>query len=259
MAADLDQLRRIETTLRAAAQSTRDVQSCGPFHVMIWPGSALPYVNYATPAGACADWDGAVADLRMAFQAHRRQPRVELFPGLWPEADAALARAGWRLEREAPVMVATAADLRPAPAPLDVEARALSPDDPDVLLDAFLRVQAAAFTFPPEDLGPTRVAELRRELAAGGTIVIALIEGARVRGGATVLGAPPIAELAGVGVEPGAQRRGLGAHACTVALQRFFAGGGRTAWLGAGDTGSESLYRRLGFRTIGIQRIYVGI
>jgi predicted GNAT family acetyltransferase len=75
-------------------------------------------------------------------------------------------------------------------------------------------------------------------------------------GGARLVRAGGVAELAGVWTRAGWRCRGYARAVCTVLVGRFFAGGGELAWLSAGDAVSSSLYASLGFRPCGTQLNY---
>jgi ribosomal protein S18 acetylase RimI-like enzyme len=251
MTGDPALLRRIEASLREAAVTARDAVDAGPFRILVWPGSDLWYLNYGVPVAPEADWDAALAALPPAFAAVRRRPRLELLAELRPELSAALARAGWGLERRAPVMVLDRLP-RDLPSVPGVAVEDLHADDPEARLAEHLAVQAEAFGFAADSLGPDRVADLRMELSGPMAGVVAT-EGGRVVAGAAVIGVGEVGELVGVGTATAARRRGLGTLAAAAALRRFHARGGTLAWLSAGDDGSERIYARLGFRRVGTQ------
>jgi len=245
-------LRRIEAAVVEAALVARDAADAGPFRVLVWPGSDLWYLNYALPMAPEADWDAALAALPAAFAAVRRRPRLELLAELRPALSDALARAGWRLERRSPAMALDG----PPPAPPDIpgaEVVDLRPDDPEERLAEYLAVQAEAFGFAEESLGPDRIADLRAELASGAMEMVAGLAGGRIVAGAGLFGVGEVGELVGVCTAGAARRRGYGTLASAAALRRFRARGGTLAWLSAGDDGSERIYARLGFRRVGTQ------
>lgn len=248
-------LDRIGRSLVAMSAAHAGSSEAGAFRLLTWPGSDLPELNYALPVRAARDWDKAVERLEKAFVAAERTPRAEVIVDLWPEADAALVRRGWRVTAQSPVMALLPDGFRPAP-PVDrVTERWLDGGDPEARLDDFLDLQSTAFGFSTERLGRHRIVDLRQELSTGSMATLALIENGRILAAASLLGGPPLAELAGVAVRPEARGRGCGARACSVVLDSFLHRGGTLVWLVA-EAQAVRLYEGLGFRPVGTHRAY---
>ena len=249
-------LDRIGRSLVAMSAAHAGASEAGAFRLLTWPGSDLPELNYAMPVRSARDWDRAVDRLPPAFAAADRAPRVEVIVETWPAADAALRRRGWTVAGEAPVMALEPDAFRPAPPVAGIAERWLDGGDPDGRLDDFLDLQSTAFGFATDRLGRHRIVDLRQELSTGSMATLAMIENGRVLAAASLLGAPPLGELAGVAVRPEARGRGCGARACTVALDRFLHQGGRLVWLVA-EAQAVRLYEGLGFVRVGTHRSYV--
>jgi ribosomal protein S18 acetylase RimI-like enzyme len=102
----------------------------------------------------------------------------------------------------------------------------------------------------PGDVADADLARLQATVDNGGVVILALCGGAPAGGG---LATPPrdgLAELAGVGVIPGYQGRGI-ASALVAALTRSVFAVGTTPYLQTETTNEQRLYGRLGYRTIG--------
>lgn len=240
--------------VRAAARAGRIYERIGAFEAFLSPDSDDYLLSFAVPVAESADWRADLRALRACFLHHRRLLRVEFFAELYPTLAAALEAERLRLNLTAPVMTLDAADL-PAREGAPLDWQVLDPDDA-AMAEAVLAVQAASFRLRADEPGH---ADWRRRLVEGarqGTMLVGLgrWQGRPATAAALLLGAG-VAELAGVGTLEEARRRGLASALCHALLSRWFAAGGRLAWLSAGPD-AQRLYRRLGFVPAGTQFNY---
>lgn len=257
-----EQLRRLQQQfMRAMTPGSQVLDTIG-FRVFVWPSGDLFYRNVAVPVAEPHDWGDAIRRMQDVFALMRRLPRLEFFEELWPRLPAALERAGYVREMRAPAMVLTEAGLtrthseEVGAADAGPPATFLGAMSPDALLQAFLDFQTGIFQGPGRTMEPAELPRLRTALRRGETMAaVILTEGRPVAAGSLVgLGAE--AELAGVATRPDRRRAGLAERVCHSLLERFFATGGELAWLSAGGAGSDVLYRKLGFVTVGTQLNY---
>lgn len=223
------------------------------FRVHLWPEAAPFYRNRALPRRRPASWPAAIAEMVDIFRAAGRTPRLELIEELWPDLPAALEQAGLACEMRAPVLVAEAL---PDPDADTDRVTLLDAATPETLLRAYMLGAATAFDMHDAMDAGNEARQLALEIAGQRTLAAARVEHGEPVAGACLVGLGAEAELAGVWVAADRRRRGHALAVCHALLCHFLAGGGELVWLSAGDEGSERLYRRLGFRTVGTQLNY---
>ena len=162
-----------------------------------------------------------------------------------PFAEAARA-AGWEVSFSAPGMIAEqVAD------PLATSDAELTWVESPAELERFRRVVKDGFAEDEEDerdMIDTVFAGLRSVEPPGVRAVIASTEGADAAAAVVYLHGE-VATVGWVATVPAFRRRGLGGLVTAAAANAGFAGGADTAFLIATELG-ESVYRRIGFRTI---------
>lgn len=143
--------------------------------------------------------------------------------------------------------------FRPVPAPDGMTLRAAGPAD----ADAVLAVDTVAFDAPEEVERPWVEPLL---VQPGVTVCVAETAG-RVVGAGHVLvtdgDAGPAAYVAGIGVHPDAEGRGVGTAVSAWLVERGFASGARLAHLHPDTDRAAAIYRRLGFVEVPGFDIYV--
>ncbi len=249
-------LRTMAANMMAVGARGRTVVEVGPFRAYLSPSSDDYLLSFAAPAALAPDgpdWAKPIADLRAVFAAHGRVLRLEFFAELHPGLGPALTAAGIARRDEQPAMAMTAEMLALRSLARSVAFRTIRPGD-SALMSGLIEIQQVSFGVPLE---PRGIAEWRRFLCAGiceGTVLaaVALVEDRpaacaylQIGGGA--------AELVGVAARPGYRRRGLASGLCSRLLAGHFAQGHRLVWLSAGDPAAGLVYRRLGFKMVGLQ------
>jgi ribosomal protein S18 acetylase RimI-like enzyme len=172
------------------------------------------------------------------------------------DLDAAAKRSGRHLAEGLPVMAIDAAEPRPAspPIPAGTTARQL---DPIADLAVFREILAEGFfEGDPDgrDLVEATFADPGSLVRPDVAVFIAEVAGRPSSvAGAWLLGDD--AAIGWVATLPEARRRGLGALVTTMAVDYAFDRGARSAVLQASPSG-RSLYARLGFAEVGLDRIW---
>ncbi len=231
----------------------RDTRCLGPFMAFLAPERDDQFMSFAVPRAGAADWAEPIAALRRLFTEAERTLRLEFFNELYPTLGAALEAAGIERRTTQSAMAVTSAALRPRRLAQSAAFRLIEPEDIEGF-DGLLEIQQVCFGVSSAQ----EATELwRRHLRAGvaeGSVLAALstVEG-RPACCACLLVGGGAAELSGVATRPGYRRRGLASGLCSRLLASHFAQGHRLAWLSAGDAIAETVYRRMGFRTVGFQ------
>lgn len=166
-----------------------------------------------------------------------RTPPSPAWPTGWPGGDLLVHQrlAGLRPARFAP-----------APLPAGVAVRRAAPQD----LDAVVAVDVAAFGGPAAPVRRWLAGHLENPgvevgLVLDGDEPVATAHAVRSDGAAG-----PAVLLAGVGVVPGARRRGVGAGLSSWLLERALAAGAALAHLQPDDDRAARVYARLGFTEV---------
>jgi ribosomal protein S18 acetylase RimI-like enzyme len=226
----------------------------GGFVVGIDPGSASPYVNYATPLPGSAPGVSDVAALVDAFRAHGLQPRLEYVPGAAPAVEAALRAAGFRTEAVHDYLVCTPATLAPPP-PAVPPVRVRSPRT----RNDYAAVNAALAEVFGGEPGAAGIARLRRTQLTGGAVrFVRDRDGGCAGAGSCSPPAAGTAELSGIGTRPAHRGRGVAAAVTAALAADLFARGLTSAWLEPEDATSRRVYERVGFHPRGT-RLYLAL
>lgn len=219
----------------------------GCFVVGLTPGSASPYLNYASPLPGSAPTARDVAALVRAFRTRGLRPRLEYAPGAAPAVEGALRAAGFRTEAVRDYLVCTPATLTPPP-PAVPAVRVRSPRT----RNDYLTVNAAlaeVFGGEPDADG---IARLRRTQLTGGAVRFVRDRDSGCAGAGSC--SPPAAgtaELSGIGTRPAHRGRGVAAAVTAALAADLFARGLTSAWLEPADAASRRVCERVGFRPLG--------
>jgi predicted GNAT family acetyltransferase len=243
-------------TVRAMTQRA-GWESVGPFLASFHPTSSLVFMNYAMPAQPEVDLHDlprTVARLRELFRERKRTLRFEFLEPIHKGLGKALEECGLRLEREAPLMICGRSDLVDF-VNHDVHVRALDAQVSDEVLRELLVVGQRAFGFGDGNVKPAEIAEQREHLAAERyRSAYATIAGVVVGIGSMT---DQTDELVGIATLPEHRRRGVAASVSSFLVRQHFQKGGQLAWLSAGDDAAEAVYRKIGFRGVGVQSNYI--
>ena len=235
----------IATCMRAAV-TARSGGRAGPFTIGLDPHSDDPMRNYAVPDHDARPGPGDTDALIEFFRRRHRIPRLEYVAEDAPGAWAALAAAGFTVERRTPVMIAAPATPLAARSPAGITIRQAASDAD---LTAAAAVQHHAYQMPhppgPHDLARLTALTRRRGLVAiavddtSGTVVgTGLVDVAGDR--------PAVGELAAVGVLTAFRRQGI-ASALSVYLARTAHSQGIGLVFLEAEPEEEQIYRRTGF------------
>lgn len=190
---------------------------------------------------------GQVAELIAVFTDHARTPRLEYLPGLCPDVEPALVAAGFVPEQRLPVMTCFPAALQAPPVP---EGIGLSLASGDVQLRQAAEAQNDAYGQPITT--DHDIARLRRTIAAGGLVAVALdlSVGGSVGGGLCALPHDGISELAAIGVRASHRRRGIAAGLTALLTRACPAVDIAIPFLTPAGAAEERIYRSVGYRPV---------
>ncbi|MCC9306284.1 GNAT family N-acetyltransferase [Kitasatospora sp. RB6PN24] len=233
-----------------------EVVETGGFVVGIDPGTASPFINYATPLPGARPGEADVAALIAVFRERGLKPRLEFAPNTAPEVAPALLAAGFTVEETHEYLVCTPdTQTPPLPAADRPTVEVPSLDEEFAAIDAALaEAFGGVFAHSPEG-----VARLRRTQQNGGAVRFVRAPDGSCAGGASC-SAPAVgtSELSGVGTRPEFRRQGI-AGAVTAALtEAMFAQGAQSVWLEYSGDGSRRVYESVGFRPQGT-RLYISL
>ncbi|CCH28809.1 hypothetical protein BN6_14850 [Saccharothrix espanaensis DSM 44229] len=238
-------LTEIQDSLRASIRA--DAERIGPFLVRFDAHTDSVFTNYAVPERDAEPTAADVAALVAAFRARDRTPRLEYLRPC-PAVDTALEAAGFTVDQLLPMMGVERADLVVPDVPEGVELLDATTDDQ---LAALTEAQHRAFGVEPipRDAG---VARQRTLLGEGGTLVLALVDGVAVGGGASTGPSNGLAQVAGIAVVPEHRGRGIASAVCGELTRRVFAAGVVPFLETEPDGKAGRLYGPIGYRTIGL-------
>lgn len=253
---DAERAACVEDALRAACARAAAARPLAGFDLFAIP-AAHPFLRaLALPRDADADGPAALAELVAVCRALGIVPRIELLAERRPKLRARLAASGWVRTLAVPVLARSIADepmpdAPPADAPPsdgaapDGPARPLDAAADEALLAATLEAQhailGAASPSPAERAG-FRACLADRSVRTW----VRLDERGRPVAAASLLGAPPAVELAGLWCRPDRRRRGLARSVARAALIGAGEGGCRLVWAGAASAASAALLGGLG-------------
>lgn len=228
---------RIQSYLRAHALQRADHERIGPFVAGFALQDANHYLNYAVPDDGArptqADIDGLVA----AFARRKRKPRLEFIAHAAPAVEPALLAAGFSVENRFPLLASLPATLI-AIAPPDVTIEIVT-SEAGVGDAVSVGAEAYGVLVSPEPL--------RQIVGQGGVLMLARSGNVAVAAGMATALQDGVTEVAGIGVRPAWQRRGIAAALTSAITHEAFARGAELAWLTPGHEAAESAYRRVGF------------
>jgi GNAT superfamily N-acetyltransferase len=248
----LNQLRQIEqsVSLAVAPDMAVEVTECGVFRAFLSLHTAYPELNYAMITAMPAPGHTLateVATLRSVFVDRQRRLRLEFVEELWPELTQAVEHAGLRLVNREPLMTCTPASFQPITAP-GVHVRFLSPKSDDADLSAYLTIR-------DEQEGPSDSAEISRLRAAlekgRGWFALACVDDAPAGTGRCAISGEGLGEITAIVTRAELRRRGVAATTTSALVREYFSPGGTLAWLTAASEAAGSVYRRIGFGTVG--------
>jgi GNAT superfamily N-acetyltransferase len=239
-------LARIQGAIRAAAAIPREVVDLGPFELYFEARQPERWFTYAIPRDGAVPTHADVARLVDESTARARIPRTEYLPTLAPAVERALLDAGFDVELRGPLMACTATQVVPPVAGLTLET--LDRAGPFEPLAAFIAIQREAFGDDPGD-PQADVAALRRR--AGGTSVLARIDGQPAATGTLLLPQLGCAEVAGIGTAPAYRGRGIAAAVTAELTRHAFGLGAELAFLTPGGVEAQRIYERAGYAGIG--------
>ena len=252
-------LRRIEADTIRGISADHVTARVGPFIAAIHPSNDVPWLSYAiadssTPAADRAVTQAVIDELRRLFRAHNRVLRFEILEPLWPEMPHAIEAAGVPLQGRMPLMLCAPSDLAPCSAP-GVSLEAITAEHSDERLAEAVTIARRSFGEQPPEPPPAHVAEFRKNLATGRYRSVL----ARLDGQDAGVGSMSVFnnELVGVGTLPAFRRRGVAATVSSRVVADHFAAGGDIAWLSAGEAAAEAAYRKIGFKSAGVQANYM--
>jgi ribosomal protein S18 acetylase RimI-like enzyme len=225
---------RLQAFLRATAAGGREAVRVDPFEAYFDPSDEMKYLNYAIPNDGAEPSAEAVEELRAAFRARSRLPRLEWIAEAAPLVADAVGRAGMREELATPLMACSRSELR-GPA-VDAEIARVSAAD---ALEA-LNVQRVAFGQEPVDHAGER----------GSRTMLARIDGRVVAaaGWAAVIGG--VSEIVGVATAEAFRGRGLAGALTAAATEAAFREGAELCVLSPGDETAQRVYARAGFSRV---------
>ncbi|MDW8371658.1 MAG: GNAT family N-acetyltransferase [Geminicoccaceae bacterium] len=243
----------IEAALHVLCARAGTSLGLGRLRLHLVPASHPFLRTVALPLPGRGGWSEALDALRAA-RLLGAQARVELVAERWPEAEAALAAAGFVRTLAVPLL------WWPAQAPVAAVAepcRRLGPETPAELLAETLALQHAQFGEPPPSAAER--AHLLACLAEGSVRTWLLVEDGRPVAAASLQGDALAAELVGLWTRPDRRRRGFARRVAAAALAAHDAEGGRLLWAGAASPASEALLRSLGLVRVGTLEAWAAI
>jgi ribosomal protein S18 acetylase RimI-like enzyme len=247
-------LQQLEANLRAVGRQARALVALAHFDLFISPAGP-DHMTFAVPLSPDPPgWAPHVADLKAAFAARGKRPRLEFISELHPHLAPALDEAGLVCASRAPVMTLALAALAAEGPPTPAVYRRLDPAD-EPFLRAFLLGQGLAYGGEGDASALDWLPILRGGLRSGDLLAAALVADGRPLAGATLQLGAGIAELAGVWTDPQRRNQGLAFAVCRRLLADYAAAGHTFCWLSAA-TGAQRLYARLGFAAVGTQLNY---
>jgi ribosomal protein S18 acetylase RimI-like enzyme len=250
---NLEWLERISAADVLATAATRTVVDTGAFKLLLDPVNDFAGMNWATPLKPDPS-KSEIIELREAFQAQGRTPRLEFIAQCWQGLAQTLEAAGFQSEGEAQdIMLVTRETFQPFQAE-GVKVQFLEPSDPDALFQTYLETQTQGFGYSTEPPTNEQITAWHHQIRQGRRAALGFFE-ARAAGVGTMLGTE-IAELQGVTTIPEARRRGVAGSVSSAIVADVFESGGEAVWLSVEDEGARVCYAKLGFVVIGARLNY---
>jgi len=236
----IDPIIRLQTFLRTIAAAGREVVRVPPFTATFASDDSLKYLNYAIPDDGAEPDAAAIEQLREAFRAHERLPRLEWIEEAAPRVAEALGAAGMEEELRTPLMACAPDDLVEAEA--RVEKLTVAPVGPDDLREA-TDIMRVAF-------GGALLAAGEEPRAPSGGAVLARSAGTPVSAAMWTPVSDGISEIVGVATAEDWRRRGLAGVVTAAATHAAFEAGAVFGVLSPGDDTAQRVYARAGYRRV---------
>lgn len=250
---DLHLLEQISRADIAATEKTRTVVTTHAFKLLLNPTSDFFGSNWATPQEANPS-PLEIEEMRQAFVAHQRKPRLEFIEECWPQVAKALERAGFEAEgTPQEIMVVSTETFVPYVSEA-VTVQFLEADDSDELLHTYLWTQTRAFGYGGTEPTPQEISSWRAQICGGRHAALAFLD-TRAVGVGTVLGSD-LCELQGVATLPEARRHGVAASLSSVLVARALQKGLGMVWLSVEDDFARGCYHKIGFYSLGSRLNY---
>ncbi|AHH93442.1 hypothetical protein KALB_65 [Kutzneria albida DSM 43870] len=239
-------LRAVDTQITEYLLAGRDTR-IGPFLARFDAHSDNPYVNYAMPEIGAEPTSAEVDVLVAEFRSRNRKPRLEYVPSSAPAVQPRLESAGFEVERLHPLMTCTPESVPEIE--LDPEFEALTVTSDEDLLALHTALCEAYGSPAPE---ATDVARTRAMLNRGGmAMLVRTRSGEPAGGGMYTAPTAGATEIAGIGVRPAWQRRGIAAAVTSYLTRTAYNAGLDTPFLTAAGEREAAIYNRAGFTTTG--------
>ncbi|WP_326945149.1 GNAT family N-acetyltransferase [Amycolatopsis sp. NBC_01307] len=239
----------IQTYVRKTAPRGRETEQVGPFLATYSPDNDHPMLNYAIPDDGARPSAAEIDALTTAYRRRGLLPRLEYFTDIAPDLEKLLVEAGYRLERQVPLMTCAPAERVDKPVPAGVRLRAPeSADDIRRLRSA----QNTAFGESPE-VPDKEVERLRSGIEAGVRHLLAedIATGTVLGGGLALAIVDGTTEVAGIAVLEPYRGRGIAAAITARLTREAHESGAHTAFLTPGDLGIGNVYARVGYQPAG--------
>lgn len=246
----------MEAATIAATSLFRVVSNSGPFRLLVDSSNPFKFLNYAVPIDVgwgLADIDRLVKD----FAAVHRNPRLEFTDELWPGLANALLERGFSDEGSNPKLACQKTDFSARTNPL-IKVEFLNHNSD---IATAMAVQERGFS-SNEDLmpneNPESVIKWRNSIKAGiWRVAVGKVDG-KVASIATGISdpsqpGPRICEICGVTTLPSSRKLGAATTLISELLLLHFEEN-ELAWLAAGSGDAQSVYEKLGFRVVAMQR-----
>ena len=244
--------RRIQSYFRHAARRQYEAVVLAPFTLFFHPTDPLEWLNYAIPdAGPTYDVAPVAAELRSAFAARQRVPRIEFVEAFAPSLAASLLAEGF-VERARPLlMTLVASDLREPPPVPGLTLELLTPRSPLESARSFVSVQRRAFGMAGS--GPVSEADASWLVTSlgDGRAFLGRLDGQPVATGLFTHPLDGLTEIAGVATLEPLRRRGIGAAVTHALAALAVARGASAVLLSAADGRAGRVYGSVGFRPAG--------
>lgn len=242
-----DQIERIQAYLKMKVAAAEGV-TVPPFTIYFDPDD--PAASLAMPdVRSCEAVDTAVLqNVHAAFSQRSLPPRVQYLDAYNPTLAAALRHAGYTQVEEAPVMIATPDTLRPAPQMPGLTTLILSGDSSLADVQEGLR-QTSELGFDPfaARILHTDPDQFRRSFITGRAFILRLNREPVTAGMFTEI-LDGLTEIAGITTVTTQRGRGFGAYLTGYMAQYAFSRHVDAVFLLAVPIGTESIYRRVGFK-----------
>lgn len=241
----------------AAALNLERVQ-VPPFACYFHPTETAEFANYAIPLEPIlTDPTAALAELKEAFQQRDRTPRFEYLEDFAPKLALFLEAAGFVEEMRSYLMACMPQTLQTPAMNNALIIRRLAQDEPVVVQQAFVTVQARCFGDENGPLASAAETAAFWQQFSGVSKFMACWEGEPVAVGSLTQAYEGVAEVAGIATLPSHRRRGIGTAVTRFISSYAFAEGLDIVFLTAGDAKAGRVYKQVGFQPWGSGLSYI--